>query len=61
MRLVRVEAARLALKQAQGARAAGIAADMGYYDQSHFIREFSAVVGLTPQAYLQRNRRGAPQ
>jgi AraC-like DNA-binding protein len=59
--LVRVEAARLALKQAQGARAAGIAADMGYFDQAHFIREFSAVVGMTPQAYLQRNRRGAPQ
>jgi AraC-like DNA-binding protein len=28
-----------------------VAADLGYYDQSHFIHDFAAAVGLTPAQY----------
>jgi AraC-like DNA-binding protein len=31
---------------------AQIAVDCGYYDQSHFIKEFSAFTGLAPTAYF---------
>lgn len=30
-----------------------IAYDCGYFDQSHFIRDFKSFTGLTPSAYLQ--------
>lgn len=53
--LVRVETARLALKGG-GESAASVAVDSGFYDQAHFIREFSAVIGMTPNAYVKRSR-----
>ncbi len=28
-----------------------LAHDLGYYDQSHFIRDFKAVIGISPDAY----------
>lgn len=31
---------------------AAIAAECGYADQSHFIREFKALSGITPRALL---------
>ncbi len=31
---------------------AGLATDIGYYDQSHFIRDFHSFAGLNPSAYL---------
>ncbi|MBK8030997.1 MAG: AraC family transcriptional regulator [Chloroflexi bacterium] len=52
-RLQRVEAARLALKQANGVSLAHISAEFAYYDQAHFTHEFKAVVGLTPRDYLR--------
>jgi AraC-like DNA-binding protein len=55
-RLLRVDRARLALKELNGQTTNRLAADLGYYDQPHFIREFSAVVGMTPIAYLRRSR-----
>ncbi|UCJ07861.1 helix-turn-helix transcriptional regulator [Chitinophaga pendula] len=30
----------------------GIAYECGYFDQSHFIREFRSMVGITPRQYL---------
>lgn len=51
--LVRVETARLALKQYEQTTTR-LAVDLGFYDQAHFIREFQAVVGMTPFAYKKR-------
>jgi AraC-like DNA-binding protein len=34
---------------------AGLAASLGWFDQAHFSREFRAVVGMTPSAYLHRS------
>ncbi len=33
---------------------AGVAADCGFHDQPHLVREFRAFSGLTPTAYLSR-------
>jgi AraC-like DNA-binding protein len=35
---------------------AGLAVSLGWFDQAHFSRDFRAVVGVTPSAYLQRAR-----
>ena len=35
---------------------AGLAVSLGWFDQAHFSRDFRAVVGTTPSAYLQRAR-----
>jgi AraC-like DNA-binding protein len=37
---------------------AGLAASLGWFDQAHFGRDFRAVVGVTPSAYLRQARRG---
>ncbi len=57
--LLRVDQARLALKNRDIPSTAFLAAEHGFYDQSHFIREFSAVVGMTPYAYRKRSRGGS--
>jgi len=33
-----------------------IAYDCGYFDQSHFIRDFKSFTGITPSAYLENSR-----
>ena len=35
---------------------AAVAADLGFADQAHLIREFSALAGLTPVAVAERVR-----
>lgn len=56
-RLLRVEAARLALKGKTYRTHADLAADLGFYDEAHFIREFSAGVGMTPARYRQYSQK----
>jgi AraC-like DNA-binding protein len=55
--LLRVETARLALKQMTEQSTATLAAELDFYDQSHFIREFRAVIGMTPTAYMKRTHK----
>ncbi len=47
---LRIDAARTLL--AQGVPAAEVATAVGFADQSHFLRRFKAVVGVTPGRYL---------
>ncbi len=47
-------AARLADGPAGGW--ASVAAELGYFDQSHFIRHFTRAIGLTPTAYADACR-----
>ncbi len=54
--LLRVENARLALRQMDKGPSSQLAVELGFYDQPHFIREFSNVLGITPHAYIKRKR-----
>ena len=40
------------IEQGQSVHWAELALDCGYFDQAHFIHDFQAFAGLTPQAYL---------
>lgn len=35
---------------------AGLAVELGYFDQAHFIRDFRRVVGISPAEYMRRER-----
>ncbi len=39
---------------------ASLACEIGYSDQAHFIRDFKAMVGMTPAAYAQHAGHGTP-
>jgi AraC-like DNA-binding protein len=52
----RLQDAAAALDAGDGGDLAGLAASLGWFDQAHFSRDFRAVVGLTPSAYLRRTR-----
>lgn len=57
---VQEAAARVAAGEAPGWTA--LAHELGYFDQAHFIREFKAQVGATPQQYAAsvESRTGSP-
>jgi AraC-like DNA-binding protein len=37
---------------------AALAADLGYADQAHLVRDFTATVGVPPTAYAEATARG---
>lgn len=55
----RLQDAAAAIDAGDGADLAGLAASLGWFDQAHFSRDFRAVVGTTPSAYLQQARGNA--
>jgi AraC-like DNA-binding protein len=55
--VLRIETARLSLKGMREETTARLAVELGFYDQAHFIREFRAVVGMTPYAYMKRRHK----
>jgi transcriptional regulator GlxA family with amidase domain len=54
----RLQDAAAAIDQGAVDDLAVLAAELGWFDQAHFSRDFRAVVGTTPSAYLQRARSG---
>lgn len=56
LRRYRLHEAAAALARDQDRPWAEVAADLGYFDQSHFIRDFTRAIGLTPVAYAQACR-----
>lgn len=51
-RIRRFQAALRHLENSRGASGAEVAADHGYFDQAHLIRDFQAFAGMSPRAYL---------
>lgn len=56
IRRVRLQEAAARLAQGPALPLAELAAALGYTDQAHFAREFKAVVGLTPGAFVRQSR-----
>ena len=52
-RVRRLQAA-LGSLNVMSARGAEIAADLGYFDQAHFVREFRSFTAMTPTQYVER-------
>ncbi len=57
LRRYRLHEAAAVLAREQHRPWAEVAAELGYFDQSHFIRDFNAAIGMTPLAYAQACRR----
>jgi AraC-like DNA-binding protein len=57
LRRYRLHEAAAALAREHHRPWAEVAAELGYFDQSHFIRDFTAAIGMTPVAYAQACRR----
>ena len=55
----RLQDAAAAIDAGQVTDLAGLAVSLGWFDQAHFSRDFRAVVGMPPSAYLNRARSGA--
>jgi AraC-like DNA-binding protein len=52
----RLQDAAAAIDAGEVTDLAGLAAELGWFDQAHFSRDFRAVVGVPPSAYLARAR-----
>lgn len=57
LRRYRLHEAAARLAEGTGGTWAEVAADLGYFDQPHFIRDFTRAVGMTPAAYADACRR----
>lgn len=57
-RIQRFQQTRAAIQQNPSPDWATLALDLGYFDQSHLIREFVEFAGLTPARYLHRHKPG---
>lgn len=57
LRRYRLHEAAAVLARERDRSWAEVAAELGYFDQSHFIRDFTHAVGMTPVAYAQACRR----
>ena len=57
LRRYRVHEAAARLAAGTGGTWAEVAVELGYFDQSHFIRDFTREVGITPVAYADAWRR----
>ncbi len=55
-RILRLRRVLAALDIHEGPTWTGIAAEWGWFDQSHFIRDFRRHTGVTPSAYKQAQR-----
>ncbi len=55
IRRSRLQNAAQALAASAEVDLVGLALDLGYADQAHFVRDFKELVGATPGAYARRN------
>ena len=55
-RISRVQRAMRTARSQPGKTWSSIAADAGYFDQSHLVRDFREIVGCTPSAFSARDR-----
>jgi AraC-like DNA-binding protein len=53
LRRYRLHEAAARLAEGTGGTWAEVAADLGYFDQPHFIRDFTRAIGMTPVAYAE--------
>lgn len=53
---VKIEEALMILRARPHVSLASVAAELGFYDQSHFTRVFKKIVGITPSAFRRSNR-----
>jgi AraC-like DNA-binding protein len=61
LRRYRLHEAAAVLAREQHRPWAGVAAELGYFDQSHFIRDFTTAIGMTPVAFAHAcHRKQAP-
>jgi AraC-like DNA-binding protein len=56
LRRYRLHEAAARLAEGTDTSWADVAVDLGYFDQSHFIRDFTREIGMTPVAYAQACR-----
>ena len=57
LRRYRLHEAAARLAEGTGGTWAEVAVELGYFDQAHFIRDFTRAVGMTPVAYAEACRR----
>ena len=63
LRRFRIHDAAAAIEQGRGSDLAVLAAELGWFDQAHFGREFKAVIGMAPGVYaaqVEAARQPAP-